>query len=115
MGSEFSNTPYEIETVTIASGQTESSAIKTLGRVIVGIITPAALTGTVFNFKISEDGTTYRDYYTTSNSLVAISVSTDRHIGILPSDFAGCRFLKIVSGSAEGDDREIKIQLRGTF
>jgi hypothetical protein len=103
----------ESSTATILSGQTESSAIDVLGKVLVGIITPAALTGTAFTLKVSQDGTTFRDYYNTSGSQVSITVGTNRHIGIVSNDFGGIRWIKLVSGSAEGADRNITVILRG--
>lgn len=103
----------ELETAIIANGQTTSGAINCYGRVLVGIITPAALTGTSFKIQVSYDGITYLSYYNLSGSELNIAVGANRHIGLLPADFAGAKFFKIISNSAEGAARTIKTIMRG--
>lgn len=99
-------------TVTIASSGTTSGAIDLQGLVLCQIQMPAAFTGTSITFQSSHDGTTYQALYDTSGNQLAVTVSTDRYINIAPTDFAGCRYLKIVSGSTEGGDRIIGLVTR---
>jgi hypothetical protein len=98
----------------IASGQTKSGVIDLSGCVLVGILTPAALTGTSFSFEASTaaDGT-FLPVYDISGNPVSVDVGTSRFIAILPSDLAGIQYLKLVSGSSEGAQRIIGLSCRG--
>lgn len=98
----------------IASGQTKSGVIDLSGCVLVGLLTPSALTGTVFTFEAatSADGM-FLPVYDAAGALVSVTVAASRFISILPSDLAGIQYLKIVSGSAEGAARTINLSCRG--
>jgi hypothetical protein len=98
--------------VTIASGQTESGAVDLHGMNLVGIMMPAAFTGTSVTFKGSLDGVTYNDLYNTDGTALSVTVAADRFILIVPSDFAAVRYLKLVSGSSEGAERTITLACR---
>ena len=94
-------------TATIANGQTTSGAIDIGEEVVVGLVTPAGLTGASLTFTASDtEGGTYSPVYDQYGTQVTITVSTSRHVTIAPETLLGCRWLKIVSGSAEagGDD-----------
>lgn len=99
-------------TVTIASSGTTSGAIDLGEWLIAGIITPSALTGTAFTFTASdtEDGT-YNACHDSSGTAISVTVAASRHVLIEPQTFAGARWLKIVSGSAEGAARNITVVL----
>lgn len=99
-------------TVTISNGTTTSNAIDLQGLCLVQIQTPAALTGTAITFQSSNDGVTYQPLYNDSNTQLSITVGTSRNYNIAPTDFAGCRFLKIVSNASEGSDRAITLITR---
>lgn len=101
-------------TVVIAIGETVSTAADLLGVTPIGIITPAALTGTALTIKLSKDNVTFYDFYNTSGSQVSITASTSQWIGLVAGDFAGARYMKLVSGSAEGAERSIQLVVRGT-
>ena len=99
---------------TIASGATVSDALDmgagndALGG-FAGFITPAALTGSTFTFQVSVDDITYNALYNASTQL-SIAVTTSRAYGFTAdqrSTLAPWRFIKIVSGSAEGGARTI--------
>ena len=111
----YVNERLETYSTIILSGETESSKIDSIGKILVGIITPSALTSTSFTIQVSLKGseTVFRDYYNAQGDLVTITVGVDRHIGIIPADFANTRFFRLVGSGAEGDDREIKLILRG--
>jgi hypothetical protein len=99
--------------VKILSGQTESEAINCRGTVLVGIKTPAALTGTSMTFKVSDTNSDFKDYYNAAGNQVTVSMPVDKRIGIKPVDFAGVQWIKIVSSSAEAADREFTLLMRG--
>jgi len=101
-------------TVTIANNATESDALNVgaIGQVVVGIVTPATLTGVAFTFKASVDGSTYVPVYDTSGSAYTVTVSTSRYIPLPPATFAGITYLKVVSGSTEGGSRIITVVTR---
>lgn len=98
------------ETATIASGQTVSAAVNLGGGTLVGIITPAALTGTSFTFQTSDaiDGT-YVTCEDGAGAAIAKTVSASKDIKIAPTDLLRRRYLKIVSNSAEAADRTLKL------
>ena len=99
--------------VTIASGQTVSEAVDCMGGVLVGIKTPATLTGTSMTFKVSDDGVAYVDYYNAAGNQVTASMPSDKRIGFEPVDFAGIQKIKIVSSSAEVAERKFILFFRG--
>jgi hypothetical protein len=80
--------------VVIDNGQTTSNAIDVEGMILVGIITPPALTGTIFYFKVSDDGDTFYDYYNVGGAEVNIDVAPSIWIGLVPVDFAGVQNIK---------------------
>lgn len=99
----------DTSTVTIASSGTVSTAVDLGGHNLVGIQTPAALTGTTMTFQGSVDGSTYNVLYDTDGTALSITVAVDSLILIVPSDFAAVRYLKLVSGSSEGAERTITL------
>lgn len=108
----INNIETRVESVTISNGGTTSTAIDTSGLSILGIVIPSSFTGTAISFQTSIDNSTYNNLYNTSNTLVSMNVTQARSYGIVPSDFAGWRFLKLVSNATEGGSREIKLLLR---
>lgn len=101
--------------VTIFTGGTKSSVVDLLGYSLVGIIIPAAFTGTALSFETSDaaDGTFVPVKSTTSGSALSYTVAQGTYAAIDPKDFAGVRFIKFVSGSTEIADRVIKISMKG--
>lgn len=98
----------------IASGQKVSSPVRSLGGVLVGIITPSVLSGANFTFEVSTEETgVYKTYYNSAGSIVQVAVGADRHIGQLPADFAGTEFIKVVSDTSEAAERSIQLVFRG--
>lgn len=101
---------------TILSGQTVSDVVDLGGARLVGVITPSSLTGTAMTFQAStaSDGTFTPVYKTdgTTTAQFSITVSTSRWTVIPPEWFAGIRFLKVVSGTAEGGNRTITLVLK---
>lgn len=99
--------------VVIASGQTVSAALDCGGFSLVGLVIPAAFTGTAITFQVSADGVTYQPLYDSSNTVVSITVAQGRSYALAPTNFQGAAFLKIVSGTAEGAARTIVCSLKG--
>ena len=98
----------------IDSGQTISSAVDLRGLDMLSFILPAAFTGTTMDFQMCPyaiDGTFYACYNIADQALQA-TVTQGRAYFIEPSDLAGIRFIKLVSGSAEAAGRTILIGTR---
>ena len=97
----------------IASGATVSSVVDTRGGIITGLILPAAFTGTAITFQVSDkvDGT-FVALYDETNTAISLTVAQGRGYKIDPSLLAGWRFVKIVSGSAEGAIRSVILSIR---
>lgn len=101
--------------VVIANGATESGAIPCAGMSLVGIILPAAFTGTALTFLVSDAvaGTYVPLHSTVSGTLLSYTVAQGKYCAIDPKDFYGVQFLKIKSGSAEGAARTLICSLKG--
>lgn len=105
-------------TATIASGGTVSNAcdLGTLaaGQGLAGFVIPASFTGTAITFQVSVDDSTYQALYN-SNTQLSITVAQGRSYGFNADTRAllfGWRYVKLVSGSAEGGSRDIKLLVR---
>lgn len=100
-------------TTTIANTATTSAAISTHGLSLVGIQFPTTFTGTTVTFTMSDavDGT-YVPVYNAAGA-VSVTIAQARYYALDPKDFQGIQFLKIVSGSAEGGARTLKLSLKG--
>lgn len=101
----------------IKANQSLSNSVELTGDVVVSIITPSVLAGTIFTFQASptKDGT-YKNVYDTDGNELQVTMSTDRYIvGALK--LAGMLFLKIRTGTAaaptlQSADRTIDIDTR---
>jgi hypothetical protein len=93
----------------------ESAAINLAGLSLVGIILPAAFTGTALTFEVSDSlaGTYVVLKSSTSGTSLSYTVAQGTYAAIDPKDFYGVQFLKIKSGSAEGADRTLLLSLKG--
>jgi hypothetical protein len=100
---------FVVHTATILSGQTTSDAIDLQGRPLVGMILPAAFTGSTITFTISVDNSTFTAVYNTANTQLSVTVTQGRAYLFSPGDLVGVRYLKLVSGSSEGADRSITL------
>lgn len=101
--------------VTIANGAQLSSVIKLNGFALVGVKTPAALTGTAFTFEACDaDGSNSVPLkVTTSGTALSYTVTTASYYAIDPAPFQGVQYLKIKSGTAEGAARTLIVSLKG--
>lgn len=103
--------PSEVVSITIASGETVSGAFYAADAAHVAVELPATFTGTTLTFQVSTDNTTFqvlRDFQgNVVTAIVTQGVSYD-----LPEELVGWHYLKIVSGTAEGAARTLKVVLR---
>ena len=97
----------------ILNGETVSTAVDLIGVVPVALLTPSALTSASITLQGSVDGTTYYPIYNTIGTQLSVTIGTTRHIGLLPQDFVGFRYIKIVASGAEAADRAFKFVVRG--
>lgn len=81
---------------TIVAGQTVSNAIDLEGTFLTGLIIPSNFDGSQLQFQTSRDGISFGNYRNTSNDIVTITVTAGDNFGIVPSDFASWRYLKLV-------------------
>lgn len=96
----------------ISNGQQVSQAIDMAGNTLTGLIMPSSFTGTSITFQSSVDNTTFIDMYDTAGNALSVTVAANRWVAFAPQDFAGVRYLKLKSGSAEAADRSITLVLR---
>lgn len=106
------NAVVEYLSATIANGQTVSGVVDLKKRSPVGLLLPSALTGTAITFQMSDtlDGTYVAIH--SGGAALSVTVGTSRYVVLDPANFRGVRFLKLVSGSAEGAARTILVATR---
>jgi len=97
---------------TIASSTTTSAAIDLCGNTIVGIVMPAAFTGTAVTFTGAVDGSTYLPLVDTDGDALSVTVAVDTHIMMQPTDLVGVSDIKIVSNDTEAAERTITLVVR---
>ncbi len=90
----------ETDTATIANGAALSGTVDSGGMRLVGILTPAAVTGTQLTLQASPDrGSTFFDVYDAAGNEYVITVGTSRFIPLDPAATAGMRYLRLRSGT----------------
>lgn len=104
--------------VTIASGQTDSPNLEISGMNPCKLFLPAT-TGTVFTFKVSDDGVTFYQLRDAAGALVTVTKAAAGDSGFYqlePVFFAGLpAYMRVVSGSAEGSARLIAVVSQKTI
>tara|TARA_R100001086_G_scaffold146244_1_gene77340 strand:+ start:143 stop:475 length:333 start_codon:yes stop_codon:yes gene_type:complete len=101
------------KTATIASGQTTSDVVDTLGLAIAGIKFPAAFTGSTVSVQFSLDGTNFYDVKTSAAGALTFSKSVDDWTVLDPYTHAYSvgGYVKLVSASSESAERKIDLIL----
>lgn len=95
---------------TIANGQTTSPQVDMMEHVLCGIFLPAAFTGTALTFLASDvTGGTFVSVRDGDGAAITKTVAAGQYAPVDPADFAGIRFLKVVSNAAEGGARTLKL------
>lgn len=103
----------DFEEVTIASSGTTSGAVDTHGMTICGIYTPDTMTGTALTLTASTslDGT-YVPVEDGAGAAISKTIDGGEYVPFNPADTAGLRYIKVVSGTAEGAERTLTLALR---
>ena len=100
-------------TATIAISTTTSAAIDLQGASLCGIYMPAAFTGTTLKFSVATTLTgTFVVMQDGFGNDITKTVAANKYIAVDPADFAGVRFLKIISGSTELAARSLVLGTR---
>lgn len=99
------------ESIVIANGAQGSGAILYSGYRSGIFVIPSAFSGATVSFKVSQDASTWNALYNDSNTLISITVGTDRAYRI-PVEALGAKWLQIFSASAEGAARTILVTLK---
>lgn len=100
----------------IANGQTVSDTIDLdaggHGHAVGGsFLIPAAFTGTAITYQVSGDGSNFTVLNDTADADISQGAAVDRWVP-LPDGVFAHRYLKLVSGSAEGAARVIRVDLK---
>jgi len=102
-------------TVTIALNGTVSDVADFHSTTFSGIVMPAAFTGTSLGFQVSHDGVTYQTLYGPTGAAVSFTVAAGRTYSFtadVANELSHWRWVKVVSGSAEGADRSVILWAR---
>jgi len=101
------------QTADIASGGTTSQALRLGGKMIVGLIMPAAFTGATITFTVCDTATgTFVALYDSDGTQVSVAVAASRALGLSGAEadaIAPFPYVKLVSGSAEGAARAVLV------
>lgn len=107
MISDYKNL-INITTVTIASGATTSGIINLYGTRLVGLILPAAMTGTKITVQGSVDGTNFYTLYTDLGATkTEITFTANAFVALQPSATLPTQYVRFVSGASESAARSL--------
>ena len=100
-------------TVTIPNAGTKSGVIHIRDYVLVGIITPAALTSVTITFEASDTPTgTFVAVFDSDGNQVSLVVAASQAIGLSAAEadaLGPWEFVKVVTGAAEAAERTLKL------
>lgn len=102
--------------VEIGSGQTTSAVVRLGEYGLVGLIIPAAFTGTAITFTAcrTKDGT-FMPVYDSDGNQVSVAVAVSRAVGLSAAEadaLAPFHYIKLVSNGSEVADRSIDMVLK---
>lgn len=107
------------QAVTIAAGQTASSAADISNAEIMGVILPQSMTGTALTFQVSATGATgtFVALYDKSGTAVGITIpaanaSASTAHNLSNVDLLPWQYIKVVSNGAEASARSITLALK---
>lgn len=98
-------------TVTIASGETDSTAIDAWGYSALGIRIPANWDTANISFLESRDGVTYHAITDYQGDVITINATSGKYIPLVANYFGGSRFLKVVSSIEQTATRTLEFAL----
>jgi len=107
--------PLFSRNITLSNGQTDATDIIDLqGTALLSIYIPTGFTGNSLSFKVDSNLTSdnLKQFKASDGTEVNMAVTPDTCIGIVPIDFAGVRFLQIVSNVSQVGDIEFIIKAR---
>jgi hypothetical protein len=111
MGRSIGASVYTAPAV-IASGQTASAAIDLTHFMLAGLTMPAAFTGTAISFQVATSlAGTYVALEDENGDPYTLTVEASKYYPVNVIHFIGGRFLKVVSGSAQGAERTITLHV----
>ena len=99
--------PRETTTVTISSGETESSVLDCTDGSLIGIISPAIFDNANISFLGSVDGENfYPINYESSPYITTVgTLASAKAYSVIPSVFVAWRYIKLKASSAVAEDR----------
>lgn len=101
-----------VQKVTIADGQTVSSAVDLTRGLLLGIKIPT-LAGATLTLQNSPTETgTYSDVYGDDGTIYTITATDGAYIALDSTKTAGLAYVKLVSASAESGGDEIEIYIK---
>jgi hypothetical protein len=93
--------PVRVLTATIANAASLSDAVPVNGQDVVGIVTPAAMTGGGnITFQGSHDGVTFNNIFTTSAELSIGAIAASQYYALSPDLLKGLVAIKVRTGTA---------------
>lgn len=101
--------------VTIPNGATTSGAVNTRFYLLAGIEMPAAFTGATISFEASRsEGGTFKGVVDQAGAAITVTATADKMIGLdaAAGELAPWQWVRLVSASAEGAEREIWLHLK---
>ena len=112
----YDTVDYKDCTITVATDVDDSAAVDLGGRTLVGVIMPAALTGTAISFKTSN---TYNDaianyspIYDDLGNLYSVPYGASRYVAVDVNKFLGVKNIRILSNGTEASNRTFKLVTR---
>lgn len=95
--------------VKVANAGTESNALALNSESLCAVITPAAFTGTSITFLASCDGTNFAQVCMPDGNPLELTVTANKHYSLNPAHTVGIVALKVVCGTQQAAEREIKL------
>lgn len=107
---------HQLKTVVISSGGTVSTEVDTEAFPLYAFIF-GTMTGVAMTFQSSTtSGGTYVAVNDNTGAAVSITIASNKAVSLTPTLLAQLspyRYLKLVSGTAEGADRTISVSMKG--
>lgn len=100
------------QAITFAAPSGTSSAFGMRAPVAVGLLMPAAFTGSTLSFQVGVDGTTFSALYDAAGAAVVLPVTQGRAVA-MPAGILPWPYCRVVSNSTEGTARTLTVVVAG--
>lgn len=101
-----------VATASVANGGNVSTTVDCRGFDPVGIEVPSTFDGTIINFRVSMDNSTFQVLYDMTNTLVQMTVTAGRSYPLW-GELAGWSYIQVTCGTAQSTtSTDFRIQLR---